>query len=323
MGDEMRKIFLLLTIAVMAITLTGCNNTPREDTNVVYITVYPMQFLVEEIAGDTIEVNIVPGTSHSSGNPWTAQEIISMSDSDLLFYVNGGADSYVESNASLFEGENVMLVDMSQHIEYNEICLSHDDHDDDDEEHEETVVCDENSLTPDPHFWLDPVKMLIAAEFVKDKLIATFPDNQELYNNNYTVLEATLTQLDLDFQLMADEATSPILTTVRLFTYFHERYGIEMESMTNDIHESEEQAGAIIEFLDYAAANDISYIMFEKHINSPLGEKVLTALQGTNSEASKLELHGLGFITVDEEENGSTYITIMYDNLEALNLSTK
>ena len=112
---EMRKFFLLLSIAVLAITLTGCNNTPEEDTNVVYITVYPMQFLVEEIAGDTIEVEIVPGASaHGSSIDWSGKEIISMSDADLLFYVSGGADAYVEAKASLFEGENVMLVEIGR-----------------------------------------------------------------------------------------------------------------------------------------------------------------------------------------------------------------
>ncbi len=314
----MRKICLLFTIAFMAITLTGCNNTPAEDTNVVYITVYPMQFLVEEIAGDTIEVELVPGTSHSSGNPFTAKQIISMSDADLLFYVNGGADAYVETNASLFDGANVMLVDMSQHIEYNEICLSHDE-----DSHEEPEVCDENSLTPDPHFWLDPVRMLQAAEFVKDKLIATFPDNQELYNNNYIVLEATLKQLDLDYQSMGEQATTPIITTVRLFTYWEESYGIEIVSLTNDIHSEVGPPGAIIEFTAFALANEIEYILFEKNSNSPTGDALLFELQVTVPETTGLELHGLGYVTPDEAETGSTYITIMYANLEVLNLTTK
>lgn len=321
----MRKIYLLLTIAVMTITLTGCNNGTQEDINVVYLTVYPMQFLVEEIAGDTVEVNLVPGaTAHGESVEWSAKEIIEMADADLLFYVNGGADSYITARESLFDGENVMLVDMSQHIDYNQICLSH-DHDDEEDAHEEeeTEICDENSLTPDPHFWLDPVRMLQAAEFVKDKLIATFPDNQELYNNNFTVLQATLTQLDQDFELMGSQARIPIMTTVRLFTYWELRYEIEIVSITNDIHSEESNPGTIIEYVNYAAANDISYVLFEKNANSPTGDALLADLQVIDPEATSLELHGLGQITLDEEENGATYITIMYDNLEVLNTTTK
>lgn len=315
----MRKICMLLTIAIMAITLTGCNNTPAEDTNVVYVTVYPMQFLVEEIAGDTIEVNLVPGaTTHGSSIDWSAKEIIEMADADLLFFVSGGADTYITAKADLFEDQNVMLVDMSQHIEYNEICLSHDE-----DAEGETEVCDDNSLTPDPHFWLDPVRMLQAAEFVKDKLIATFPDNQELYNNNFTVIEATLTQLDLDYQLMSGLATTPIMTTVRLFTYWEVRYGLEIVAVTNDIHSEVRNPGTIIEFVNYAAANDISYVLFEKNANSPTGDALLSDLQVIDPDALGDYIHGLGQITLEESEAGSTYITIMYDNLEVLNLTTK
>lgn len=320
---KMKKIYLLLTLAVMAIALTGCKNTTLEDQNVVYVTVYPMQFLVEEIAGETIEVILVPGaTTHGSSIDWSAKEIIDMLDADLLFYINGGADTYITNSSSLFVDEAVLLVDMSQHIEYNEICLSH-NHDDDVDADHETQTCDENSLTQDPHFWLDPVRMLQAAEFVKDKLIATFPENQELYNNNYTVLEATLTQLNQDFQLMADQATKPIMTTVRLFTYWAVRYNLEIVSITNDIHSEESNPSTIIEFVNYASAHDISYILFEKNANSPAGNATLADLQTINSEAIELDLHGLGKITLEEFKNGSTYITIMYDNLEILNLTTK
>lgn len=317
----MKKILTLVSFLLVLVTLTACNRNDINDENVVYITVYPMQFLVEQIAGDTVDVKIVPGASaHGESVEWSAKEIIDMSDADLLFFINGGADNYIPTKASLFEGENVMLVDMSQHIEYNEICLSNDEHD---EEENVPFVCDENSTTPDPHFWLDPVRMLQAAEFVKDKLISTYPSNQELYNNKYTVLEALLTQLDQEYQDMALEAVLPVMTTVRLFTYYQLRYGIEIHSITNDIHTAESNPGMIIEFVEYAVANDVMYIIFEKNSNSPAGEQVLDGLQDLRPDAGKLELHGLGAITVAETEAGATYITIMYNNLEVLKLSTK
>lgn len=326
----MKKIQLLFVALLATLTLSACN-PPEEHDNVVYVTLYPMQYLVEEIAGDTVHVEYVPGASnHGASFDPSGKEIISMLDADLLFHINGGADSYIESSASLFEGGNVELVDMSDTITYNEICLTHShEHDHEDEEaDEEPVVCDENSLSPDPHFWLDPVRMTRAAEYVKTKLISKYPNNHELYENNWTVLNASLEKLNDDYQLMADSAVRPIMTTVRLFTYWEERYGLEVFSITNDIHSSEGTIGDYTELLAEAKFHNIFYVGFEKNANSPEGDVFLSALTdeyislGWNVP-SEVYLHGLGKITTDEIENGSNYISIMYDNLEVLNMITK
>ncbi len=320
----MKKLLILLTVITISLSLTACNGGEDDDINVIYVTVYPMQFLIEEIVGDTVEVKKVPGTSsHGDAIDWSAKEIIDMLDADLLFYINGGADSYIPNNASTFEDGNVQLVDMSQHITYNLVCYEHDHETEDPAGTEPAATCDENSLNEDPHFWLDPVRMIQAAEFVKDKLIAHFPENQELYNNEYALLSAALGQLDQDYQTMADAATKPIITTVMLFTYYEVRYGLEIEAITADAHSSESNPGDIIEFVEHAIEEEIIYILFEKNANSPAGDQVLEELRSTVLEADALYLHGLGNLTMEENENGSNYISIMYDNLEALKLATK
>ena len=318
----MKKLLILLSLLLLTVSLTACDPSNSEDKNVVYITVYPMQYLVQEIAGDTVEVKFVPGaSSHGESIDWSAKEIIDMAEADLLFYVHGGADDYVPAHEEVFENGNVQLVDMSQHITYNQLCLT--DTHSDEEEQIPAVLCDDNSLTPDPHFWLDPIKMIEAAEFVKDKLISSFPENQELYNNNYIVLNAALEHLDVDYQTMAGLATKPIMTTVRLFTYWEKRYNIEILSITNDVHSSESNPGDIIELADEAVFHGIMYILFELNANSPAGDQVLEQLLLTFPNASKLSLHGLGKLTTEEIENGSNYVSIMYENLEVLKISTK
>lgn len=335
----MKKLQLLVLAVCAALTLSACDRTPEYD-NVVYVTLYPMQYLVEEIAGDTVHVEYVPGGgSHGSSFDPSGKEIISMLDSDLLFYVNGGADSYIEASESLFDGGNVELIDMSKHITYNEICLthSHDDHDHEEDathgdENEEDVHqdedCDENNLSPDPHFWLDPARMIQAAEYVKTKLISTYPNNHVLYENNWTVLNKSLEKLDDDFQLMADSAVRPIITTVRLFSYWEEHYGIEIFSITNDVHSSEGTVGDYTELIHEAEYHKIMYVGFEKNANSPEGDVFLTSLKDEYISLEwdlpeQLFLHGLGKITTEEIENGSNYISIMYENLEALNTMVK
>jgi len=317
----MKKLFLMIGLFTLILSLSACSKGTTDNAPVVYITVYPMAFLVEEIAGDTVTVKQVPGVvSHSDSVDWSAKEIIDMINADLLIYIHAGADNYIPNNAETFADGNVELIDMSQHVQYNVVCYTHTLEDGTD-----TSVdnCDSNMLNEDPHFWLDPVRMAEAAAFLKDKLIATYPENEELYNNNYTVLSSSLEKLDQDFQEMADAATKPIITTVMLFTYFSDRYGIEIQSLTIDAHSTESNPTDLIDILNMAIANDIHYILFEKNANSPAGDQMLTDLQDTYSDASALYLHGLGQITDQEKANGSTYLSIMYDNLTALDTATK
>ncbi len=319
----MKKILLMLLAVVLTMTLTACKNDDA-DENIVYVTVYPMQYLVEQIGGDTVTVKRVPGsTVHSESIDWSAKEIIDMVNSDLLFYIDAGVDTYIPNNKeSTFDDGNVELINVSQYVTYNKVCFSR--------EHSHLypgdnpiLDCDENSLADDPHFWLDPVRMLQAAELVRDKLIVAYPENSELYENNFTVMSAALEKLNDDFQDMADVATKPIITTVMLFTYWHDRYDLEIISILTSPHTTESIPSDIISFVNEAQASSIDYILFEKNTNSPAGEQVLDALQALDSEASALYLHGLGNLTNEEIENGSTYISIMYDNLEVLNEATK
>ncbi|MCF7925895.1 MAG: zinc ABC transporter substrate-binding protein [Candidatus Izimaplasma sp.] len=322
----MKKLLLIVMLS-LTVFLSSCGNNETEDTNVVYVTVYPMQYLVQQITGDTVIVKRVPGSNtHSESIDWGGKEIVNMLDADLLFYINGGIDTYIPNNAdTTFADGNVELVDMSNHVDYNQVCYTH-THDHTDTEHTEEEInetCEANQLSDDPHFWLDPVRMLEAAMFIKDKLISTFPENEALYNNNFTVLNASLEKLDQDFQTMADEALKPIITTTMLFTYWHVRYDLEILPITTSAHSNENVPGDIIHFVDEATYHRIHYILFEVNTNSPAGDQVLSQLQDVDETADKLYLHGLGNLTNEEVAEGKTYLSIMYENLDVLKEATK
>jgi len=319
----MKKTLLIILSVMLFMTLSACKNDD-EIEEVIYVTVYPMQYLVEEIGGDTVLVKRVPGsTVHSESIDWSAKEIIDMINADLLFYVNAGVDTYIPDNKeSTFDDGTVELIDVSQYITYNKVCYSH-EHTHLEPEDNPILDCDENSLSDDPHFWLDPVRMLQAAELVRDKLIVAYPENSELYENRFTVLSAALVKLDDDYQKMADDAIKPIITTAMLFTYWHARYHIEIMSIVTSPHSSESIPSDLIEFVNEAQYHFIHHILFEKNTNSPAGEQVLEALKEVDEEAIALYLHGLGNLTNEEIDNGSTYMSIMYDNLEVLNEATK
>jgi zinc transport system substrate-binding protein len=316
----MKKVLLLLVATLLVITLSACGNDNDPD-NLVYVTVYPMQFLVEEIAGDLVTVRRVPGsTVHSESIDWTGKEIISMLNSDLLFYVNAGLDTYIDNTKdTTFREGSVTIVDISQYIEYNEVCFSHDFIEGDDD----LDGCDETQLSDDPHFWLDPFRMSQAAEMVKDILSLTYPEYSEDFATNYSALYADLDTLNADYEAMSLEVTKPLITTTMLFTYYAVRYNLDIHPISTSAHATEETAENLIAFVELAEENDLAYIIFEKNANSPSGDSVLTSYQEIYPDAERLYMHGLGNLTDEEIDAGLNYMSIMYANLNVLQLSTK
>lgn len=320
----MKKLIILVSLTLIVMTLSACNRSLCDDDNCIFVTVYPMQYLVEEIAGDYVDVVRVPGSQvHSESIDWSAKEIIDMKNSDILFYIDGGVDTYIpEKEESIFEGSNVKLVDISDTVIYNEVCFT-DEHNHNEEATSIPTVCDENSLSEDPHFWLDPIRMLTAAEVVRDELILEFPENESAFVENFGVLKSKLENLDAAFQMMADEATKPIITTVLLFTYWHDRYDIEILSITASAHSSESSADDLIYFTEEALLHDIMYVLYEKNTNSFAGDSVLAELVKVDENSSAQYLHGLGNLTNEELDLDLDYLSIMYDNLNVLKDATK
>jgi len=323
----MKKTLGLLLALIFVFTLAGCGDNNPGDENVIYTTVYPMQYLVKTIGGDTVTVRRVPGStmhSHDDTIAFSAKDQIDMINADLLFYIDAGVDTYIPNiEETVFKDGPVELVNVSEFVTYAEVCFSHDHTHEEEGAEVTTDTCDANSLSDDPHFWLDPNRMLVALELVKDKLIVTYPNNSELYTNNYTVLKASLEKLEQDFQAVADEAVKPIITTTLLFHYFKEAYDIEILSLTTSVHSSEVDPGGIIDIVNEAVYHDIHYIIFEKNANFPAGEEVLRQLLEVDETALKAELHGLGNLTQDEIDKGASYISIMYENLVVLEAATK
>jgi len=326
----MRKLLAIISVFTLALTLSACRDEPLENT--VYVTAYPIYYLVEEIGKDIVNTKYVPGSQvHAEHHDWSANEIIDMQDADLLFYVGAGLDPYIDRNLdSVFKDQHVELVRFEDYIDIIKVKLIHDhdhnghdhnDHDHNDHNHNDHDHDDDDAtLMPDPHFWLDVGRMIEAAEIVRDKLIETYPEEEARILNNYFTVEILLEGLHEAYQEELAGEEKPLITNVKLFTYMEKAYGIDIRPFTlhAHAHENEPIPGDFDHFIDLANDYDIRYILFEKNAKSPAGDALLSELQAHNPDTAKLHLHPVGFLTDEELRVNKNYITVMYENLEAL-----
>jgi zinc transport system substrate-binding protein len=317
----MKKILLTFLVLTLTFSLSSCfSNTKKYD---VFVTVYPLKFVAEEILqGTGYTVEIVPGvSSHQTSIDWSPKDIISMTEATYLFYVGANFDQYIDFQIdSIFKNKSVELIkieDQTDYIQYIPGIVHY--HDSNDQE-----VTQEVNLGLDPHFWISPLKLKQVSTLIHDKLVEKFSDKSYLMEQNYLNLVASLQLLSNAYSEVISNATKPVMTSTNIYGYLREDYGFNYFSISPGYHEESEQFTSQEKeaIVNEAVQSDIKYIVYERNTTSPLSNAVFTELENMGRNPEKLEFDILKSLTDEEISNGKNYISVMYDNLELLKLAT-
>ncbi|MHA6251906.1 metal ABC transporter solute-binding protein, Zn/Mn family [Oceanobacillus sp. CAU 1775] len=304
-----RYIIILLILAIGIIS--GCsnqNNDNAEETKpTIYTTVYPLQFLVQEIAGEEVDaVSVYPsGVDEHTYEP-TSRELTSIADGEAFFYIGAGLEAFANTAASALENQDVRLIEIGA----NEELFLNNEHDHDHENEED----DHHHGDLDPHIWLDPLRMIDIAEIIYDELTDLFPDNQVLFEENLVNLTTELGTLDEEFQLLiSSKSNKKILVSHAAFGYWEERYQLEQLSIHGLSTENEPSQKDLIEIVDLANENEIKHIIFEQNVVTRISEVIQQEI-----DAEVRTLHNLSVLTEDDKTEERDYFSIMRDNLNVL-----
>ncbi|MDP3130440.1 MAG: zinc ABC transporter substrate-binding protein, partial [Bacillota bacterium] len=212
------------------------------------------------------------------------------------------------------------LVKIENEIDFIEGVVHHHD-----EEEPETTTTEPEAPTTlgyDPHFWVSPERMLLVNDVLLAKLLAAYPDHAAQITANHATLETNLTELSAAYQAAIDAGTKFMMTSTNLYGYLTADYGIESISISPGYHEETEQFTAQHkqEIVDDAILRGVRYIIYEKNASSPLSEAVIATLNqsGLDYVVGKLDFNIMDTVPSD----GSTYIQIMYLNLQSIVTAT-
>lgn len=315
----MKKLSALLLLFLSLLTSQAC--TTQYETYDVYSTVYPMQFLAEQIGKNVVTSGLVPGvTNHHDSVDWSAQDIKAMIHADFLFYVGVGFDPYIDQKfVELFQNKPVQLIkietakdeDNLPYVELIEGVVHEHDHDHEDEVH------GHSALGIDPHFWMSPKRMIQAARLVYETFIQKYPGYQATLQNNYQVLISQLTSLSAQLQAAVDRQTKVVLTATNIYGYLRVDYGFDSLSISPGYHEETEQftVQEKDEIVQEAIFHQIKFILYEKNTSSPLSNAIFQALQTLGHQPVKLEYHILHNLFQDDYQNNRHYLSIMTQNI--------
>ncbi|HJG33861.1 MAG TPA: zinc ABC transporter substrate-binding protein [Jeotgalicoccus aerolatus] len=306
----MKKIFPLLFLLLL--TLAACSNNQNsadDQTLTVYTTVFPLTSFVEQIAGDTVNVeSIYPqGADMHSYEP-TQKDMISYSDGDLFLTTSNELDPVASSIAETIKNDTE-IIETAADINAEAFLESHHKHGHE-EAHSDEEEHDHGSM--DPHIWLSPSLASDMALSVKTALTELSPDNADMYNENYEALKADIEQLDEQLtQISSDPVNTDVFISHESIGYLAHQYGFNQVGI-NGLSNQEPSQQELTEIIDSINAEDIPYILYEPNVTS-----TVTDVIRSETNAEPLYFNNLESLANNDPED-ATYQSMMEKNIESL-----
>ena len=302
----MNKTIYAMVLMFLLFFVIGCQQQSTQNTNIVYTSIYPIQYIVEEIGGDAIKVESVypPGVDAHSYEP-SSREMTKIAEGKSFIYLGAGMESFAETAANALNNQPVELVEIAT---LDDTLFSesedHDGHDHGDK---------------DPHVWFDPLKMIQMGEIIKNALSKEFPNSQPTFDENFHVFKDNMIQLDNEFtEILKPKKNKEILVAHAAYGYWEERYGIKQIAISGLSTNDEPSQRDLTRIVKAAKKHELPYVIFEQS-----GTDKVANIIREHIDAKPLYMHNLESLTDEDIQNNEDYLTLMKHNLKVLDKATK
>jgi zinc transport system substrate-binding protein len=182
------------------------------------------------------------------------------------------------------------------------------------------IIDGSHGMKPDylEDLWLYPPNLIMIAQNIKiglSQYISSTYLVKEI-EENYDELILKLSELDAEYKLTCENATSKTIVTSSKYLNYLKKYGFNVISLDDDNKALEKTINEVNEMIENGQINYIYTIE-----NVPIGEAANTILEN-NSKVSKIELRKADNITGDERNNGEDYFTLLNKNLDEIKKET-
>lgn len=294
------------------------------------------------------------GTDMHSFQP-TMADILKVSTCDVFIYVGGESDSWVADvlkGAGNPERKAINLMDVlgdqakeeevvegmqdedgHTHVEADS-ADAHDSDADSDKERTESEVTEDSShdseghshdegtdddLEYDEHVWLSLKNASLFCDTIASTLADADPEHAQLYQQNAAAYEEKLAALDQDYQTTVEKSQSKTLLFADRFPfrYLTDDYSLTYYAAFTGCSAETDASFETITFL--AGKLDELKLPVVLTIENSDQKVAKAVIENTNTKDQKiLTLNSMQSVTAQDVEEGTTYLSIMENNLQIL-----
>ena len=312
-------------ISAFDATVVRAESSSSESDNKLKIvaTIFPEYDWTREIHGDRLEdvdltLLLDNGTDLHSFQP-AVKDIMKVSSCDLLIYVGGESDQWIEDALKSAANPNMKTINLMETLKdfikeeetVEGMQEKHHSHEEDEKEYDE-------------HVWTSLRNASVAAEAIADTLAELDPENSDIYKQNLRSYQVELSSLDNEYQKTVDQSTHKTLLFADRFPfrYLVDDYGISYYAAFSGCSAESEASFKTITFLaEKVDELGLKEVFTIEKSDDRIAE---TVIENTRDKDQKVAvLNSMQSITSEEIADGTTYLSIMEDNLKVLKTALK
>lgn len=280
----MKKLLLFLAIPALLI-LGGCTKLASKPE--VVTTFEPMYEFTKAIVGDKVKVeNIVPANQEVHEFEPSAKQVATMTNAQALIY-----------NSSDLEKWALKVKNDGVKIEASK---------------------DVDKIQGDPHTWISPKQAIVEVNTIAEALGKAFPDDKATFEKNAANYVAKLKKLDAEFDTLKDAKQKTFITQHEAFAYLARDYGMNEIAIAGLDPEVEPTAATLAKLKGEMEKAGLKNVYFEGNANSKIAETLAKSVG-----ANLIGINTVEGISDAQKKEGATYLTLMEENLKALQQTIK
>ena len=337
----MRRIFpLFLALTVAVSLLAGCGKKNAAESGEsdsdklrVVATIFPGYDWVRQIMGDRaaaadLTMLLDNGVDLHSYQP-TTDDIIKVFDCDLFIYVGGESDGWAENALKTAANKDIKVVSLlevlGERVKTEEIVEGMQDadhahaHDHDHEHEHEHDHGHDHEEEADEHIWLSLKNAAVLVDAISDALQELDPDNKGIYATNAAAYIEKLSALDSAYQSAVDGAArKTVLFGDRFpFRYLVDDYGLSYYAAFAGCSAESEASFETVSFLAKKVDElKLPCVLTIEGKNHKIAETIVQSTAMKNQKV--LTMDSMQSMTSEDVANGTTYLSVMEQNLSVL-----
>ncbi len=343
----MKKYLSILLAAILMVgCLSACSSGNREtdannDKIQIVTTIFPeydwvMNVLGENPAGAEVTMLLDSGVDLHSYQP-TADDILKISTCDLFIYVGGESDEWVDDALAEATNKDMVVINLlgvlggsvkeeeviegmqAEEHDHDHGNEDHEDGDHDEDEHEHEHEHEDGEIEYDEHVWLSLKNASVLVQNISDAIQTIDQDHADAYKTNTSAYIEKLDALDAKYQKAVDcAAFHTLLFGDRFpFRYLVDDYGLDYFAAFVGCSAETEASFETITFLA-GKVDELSLpaVMTIEGTDHRIAETIVQNTQTHDQQI--LTMDSMQSTTAQDVQNGTTYLSVMENNLSVL-----
>lgn len=266
-------------IPILVLLLIGCTQKPKFGEEVIYVSIAPLKYVVEQIADSDIRIEVlVPETTSPETYEPTVQQIRALADAQA--YVSTGLIDFEQALAGKI-GEIAPNTDMLNLSESVDRLIEGHDH-------------GEHAHGVDPHIWLSPKIVRGMGRPVAELLTRFRPDSAQVYQNRAERFADRVDSLDRYIRnALAGAKRNSFAIGHTSLTYFADDYGLKQIAI--EAEGKEPSVKAMRQLVDSLQRIGVKAVLFQRQTSDAAARTIARELPGGRAvEFDPLALNWMG-----------------------------